>query len=63
MNVPFHKGQALGNDYFVIDAASLPVPLTSERAVKLCDRHRGAGSDGVLLADLTADPVHLRIIN
>jgi diaminopimelate epimerase len=31
--------------------------------VQLCDRHRGAGSDGVLLADLAASPVHLRIIN
>jgi diaminopimelate epimerase len=63
MDVRFCKGQALGNDYFVIDAARLPVPLTPERAIMLCDRHRGAGSDGVLLADLAADPVHLRILN
>jgi diaminopimelate epimerase len=63
MDVRFCKGQALGNDYFVMDKADLPVPLTAERAVLLCDRHRGAGSDGVLLADLTADPVHLRIVN
>jgi diaminopimelate epimerase len=63
MTVRFCKGQALGNDYFVMDAATLPAPLTPERAVLLCDRHHGAGSDGVLLADLTADPVHLRIIN
>jgi diaminopimelate epimerase len=63
MDVRFCKGQALGNDYFVMDAAELPVPLTPERAVLLCDRHRGAGADGVLLADLTTDPVHLRIVN
>lgn len=63
MDVRFCKGQALGNDYFVIDAAELPVPLTPGRAILLCDRHRGAGSDGVLLADLTTSPVHLRIIN
>ena len=63
MEVRFFKGQALGNDYFVMDRAELPVPLTAERAVLLCDRHRGPGSDGVLLADLTADPVHLRIVN
>ena len=63
MDVRFCKGQALGNDYFVIDAAELPVPLTPARAVLLCDRHRGAGSDGVLLADLSVQPVHLRIIN
>ncbi|HEX6135239.1 MAG TPA: diaminopimelate epimerase [Longimicrobiales bacterium] len=63
MDVRFHKGQALGNDYLVIDAAELPVTLTTRLAIRLCDRHRGAGSDGVLLADLTQDPVHLRIIN
>lgn len=63
MDVRFCKGQALGNDYFVMDAAQLPVPLTPERAIGLCDRHRGAGSDGVLLANLASQPVHLRIIN
>ncbi|CAN5856872.1 diaminopimelate epimerase [soil metagenome] len=62
-DITFFKGQALGNDYFVIDAATLPAPLTTDQAVLLCDRHRGAGSDGVLLADLSTTPVTLRIIN
>jgi diaminopimelate epimerase len=59
----FVKGQALGNDYLVVDIHQLPVELTRTRAVHLCDRHRGAGSDGVLLADLAARPVVLRIMN
>jgi len=59
----FYKGQALGNDYLVVDAADLTSDLTPERAVRLCDRHFGAGSDGVLLGDLAATPVRLRIIN
>jgi len=29
----------------------------------LCDRHRGVGSDGVLLCDTRTDPVSLRIFN
>lgn len=62
MSLRFTKGQALGNDYFVIDAAEHPA-LTTEQVILLCDRHRGAGSDGVLYADLSADPIHLRIIN
>ena len=62
MSLRFTKGQALGNDYFVIDAAEHP-DLTTEQVILLCDRHRGAGSDGVLYADLTTDPMHLRIIN
>jgi diaminopimelate epimerase len=59
----FWKGQALGNDYLIVDAAELSEPLSAARAVRLCDRHRGAGSDGVLIADLRTRPFELRIIN
>jgi diaminopimelate epimerase len=59
----FFKGQALGNDYLVVDAADLDAPLTREQAVRLCDRHRGAGSDGVLVAELSGETRALRIIN
>jgi diaminopimelate epimerase len=59
----FSKGHALGNDYLVLDAADLPWPLTPARARLLCDRHRGIGSDGVLLGDLSGDTIALRIIN
>jgi diaminopimelate epimerase len=62
-DVRFFKGQALGNDYLVVDTAELPAELTRARAVRLCDRHRGAGSDGVLLADLSGRPIALRIMN
>lgn len=59
----FAKGHGLGNDYIVIDAADLPWPLTVERIRAVCDRHRGAGSDGILLADLEARPFALKIYN
>jgi diaminopimelate epimerase len=59
----FWKGQALGNDYLIVDAAELSRPLAPDEAVLLCDRHRGAGSDGILVADLHARPFALRIIN
>ncbi|HSJ16398.1 MAG TPA: diaminopimelate epimerase [Longimicrobiales bacterium] len=61
-DVAFSKGHGLGNDYLVVDNAALPAPLTPGRARLLCDRHRGVGSDGVLLADLAHD-IALRIIN
>jgi diaminopimelate epimerase len=57
----FHKGQGLGNDYFVVDAAE--VEMTPARARLLCDRHLGAGSDGVLIAELDRTPARLRILN
>lgn len=61
--VPFQKGEALGNDYLVVDVAELPAPLTPERARALCDRHRGPGSDGVLAVDLSDATVRVRIVN
>jgi diaminopimelate epimerase len=59
----FAKGHALGNDYIVVDAADLQEPMTPELARRLCDRHRGVGSDGLLLGDLSGDTIRLRIIN
>ncbi len=44
----FVKSHALGNDYIVLDPATLTFPLT-ERTIRLiCDRHQGVGSDGIL---------------
>lgn len=62
-DLPFAKGQALGNDYLILDAADLPWRLTPERIRALCDRHRGIGSDGILLGVIGAGRVQLRIYN
>lgn len=58
----FWKGHALGNDYIVLDRTGAEPPAVS-LIRSLCDRHRGVGSDGVLVADLGRDPVGLRIFN
>ncbi len=43
----FHKYQALGNDYLVVEGAPAePAPSLVRR---ICDRHYGLGSDGILL--------------
>jgi diaminopimelate epimerase len=47
--IPFAKGHGLGNDYLVVEERHLPRPLTTDAIVRLCDRNRGVGSDGVLL--------------
>ncbi len=57
-----HKGVALGNDYLVVDAATLTAPLTRARCAALCDRHNGVGADGVLIADMRRG-FALRILN
>jgi diaminopimelate epimerase len=59
----FMKGEALGNDYLVVDAADLRAPMTRALAVALCDRHHGAGADGVLLVDLGGGQISVRILN
>jgi diaminopimelate epimerase len=40
----FTKYHGLGNDFVVVDG----LHLDAARAVRLCDRHRGLGADGVL---------------
>jgi diaminopimelate epimerase len=62
--VKFHKYQALGNDYLVLEGfeGAAPDPGIIQR---LCDRHRGVGSDGVLVGGRGTQPdqVALRIFN
>ncbi len=50
--IPFHKYHALGNDYLVVDPGESHVALSPDFIRALCDRHRGAGSDGVLYGPL-----------
>ncbi len=57
------KGHGLGNDYLVVDRADLPWPLTAERTRHICDRHRGLGSDGILIGDIAEIPFGLEILN
>jgi diaminopimelate epimerase len=64
--VRFEKWQALGNDYLILEANSLPWELSAERVKRLCDPHFGLGSDGVLLLSASPDPAlvaELRIFN
>jgi diaminopimelate epimerase len=60
----FVKGHALGNDYVVVDPGHLTFRLEAATVVRLCDRHRGIGSDGILaLAPSTRADAGLRIWN
>lgn len=57
----FHKYQALGNDYLVLEnaAGDLSVPVIR----RICDRHYGIGADGILLGERKAHGFALRILN
>src|SRR2546421_8584546 len=62
----FEKWQALGNDYVIVEERELPFDLTPERVRRICARHTGVGSDGVLLLSEPDAPgfvARLRIFN
>jgi len=59
-----YKYQALGNDYIVLDPLDWPQLPTPEQVVRICDRHRGVGADGVLYGPTTrSEPYGLRLFN
>src|SRR3954470_10504965 len=49
MVLEFTKMNGAGNDFVLIDNRSEAIKLTREQVVRLCDRHRGIGADGVML--------------
>jgi diaminopimelate epimerase len=62
--MPFYKYQALGNDYLVVEGMDEQSPDLAF-IQRVCDRHRGVGSDGVLFGGCTGqeNEVTLRIFN
>lgn len=65
MVTPFWKYHALGNDYLVLDPERLEIALQPFAIQRLCHRHFGVGSDGILLGPLPAPEADfgLRIFN
>jgi len=61
----FYKYQALGNDYIVIPPNDAPNGLTAAEIIRICDRHYGVGSDGILLGPLPSKEANfgLRLFN
>ena len=49
MVLEFTKMNGAGNDFLLIDNRARNLKLSQEQVVRLCDRHRGVGADGVIL--------------
>ncbi len=58
----FAKAHGLGNDFILVAEDLAPAEL-SPWAVRLCDRHRGIGGDGVVLHAPRADGVSFKLVN
>jgi diaminopimelate epimerase len=58
----FAKAHGLGNDFILVSEEHAPADL-SPWAVRLCDRHRGIGGDGVVLHARTPRGMSFRLVN
>jgi diaminopimelate epimerase len=67
MPVEFIKFHGYGNDYIVIEAGKVSeAENLNELARKICDRHYGAGADGIAVvsrAEINEADFHVRIFN
>ncbi|HDT12044.1 MAG TPA: diaminopimelate epimerase [Candidatus Marinimicrobia bacterium] len=57
----FSKYHGLGNDYIVIGGEIPEEKFTTEFAQRVCDRHYGVGSDGVLHGPLSSENADFRL--
>ena len=51
MTLSFSKMNGAGNDFVLLDNRDGSLNLTTAQIAHLCDRHRGAGADGVLIVE------------
>lgn len=49
MRVDFVKMNGAGNDFVLIDNRTQKLKLSRDQVVRVCDRHRGVGADGLIL--------------
>ena len=49
MLVEFSKMNGAGNDFVLVDNRAQKLSLNRDQVVRICDRHRGVGADGLIL--------------
>jgi diaminopimelate epimerase len=57
----FTKMNGAGNDFVMIDNRAGDVQLRPEQIVRICDRHRGVGADGILLLEKGSNGADFRM--
>jgi diaminopimelate epimerase len=57
------KGHAYGNDFLFARRGEIGAVDLAAAARRLCDRHHGAGGDGLILYELTPEGAEMRLIN
>src|SRR2546430_16055659 len=59
----FSKAHAYGNDFLYVQAADVAGRAPDALARELCDRHTGAGADGVIVWEPAPDGATMRLFN
>src|SRR5947209_19404247 len=57
----FTKMNGAGNDFVMIDNRADKVRLEPEQIIRICDRHRGVGADGILLLEKGSNGADFRM--
>jgi diaminopimelate epimerase len=57
----FTKMNGAGNDFVLLDNRSGDLQLRPENIVRMCDRHRGVGADGVLVLENATNGADFRM--
>jgi diaminopimelate epimerase len=57
----FTKMNGAGNDFVMIDNRDGSVRLQPDQIVRICDRHRGVGADGILLLEKGSNGADFRM--
>jgi diaminopimelate epimerase len=57
----FSKMNGAGNDFVLIDNRVGDLQLAADQIVKICDRHRGVGADGVLVLERASNGADFRM--
>lgn len=66
IRIPFTKMHGCGNDYIYVDTLSHPIANPAKAAILWSDRHKGIGSDGLVLIGKASIPeadFSMRIFN
>ncbi len=57
----FTKMNGAGNDFVMLDNREGKLHLAPQQIVRICDRHRGVGADGVLVLEKSANGADFRM--
>jgi diaminopimelate epimerase len=57
----FTKMNGAGNDFVLLDNRAGNIRLESKQIVRICDRHRGVGADGVLVLENSENSADFRM--